>query len=119
VVAATNKSLAALVDAGLFRSDLYYRLAGLDVHVPPLRERCEDIIELAAYFLERHRSARDVELSRAAGDALLTYDWPGKENLLPAACPKRHRMRVMFPGAAYALIMFLGDIAMCILVFIS
>jgi transcriptional regulator with PAS, ATPase and Fis domain len=77
VVAATNKSLASLVDAGLFRADLYYRLAGLDVHVPPLRERREDIIELASYFLERHRSARHVELSRAAGDALLTYDWPG------------------------------------------
>ena len=77
VVAATNKSLASLVDNGLFRADLYYRLAGLDVHVPPLRERREDIIELATYFLERHRSARQVELSREAGDALLTYDWPG------------------------------------------
>jgi transcriptional regulator with PAS, ATPase and Fis domain len=77
VVAATNKSLASLVDAGLFRADLYYRLAGLDVHVPPLRERREDILELAGYFLERHRPARQVELSRAAGDALLTYDWPG------------------------------------------
>jgi transcriptional regulator with PAS, ATPase and Fis domain len=77
VVAATNKSLASLVDAGLFRADLYYRLAGLDVHVPPLRERREDIIELATYFLERHRSSRQHELSRAAGDALLTYDWPG------------------------------------------
>jgi transcriptional regulator with PAS, ATPase and Fis domain len=77
VVAATNKGLGSLADAGLFRSDLYYRLAGLDVHVPPLRDRREDIIELATYFLERHRSARHVELSRSAGDALLTYDWPG------------------------------------------
>jgi transcriptional regulator with PAS, ATPase and Fis domain len=77
VVAATNKTLSSLVEAGLFRPDLYYRLAGLDVHVPPLRERREDIIELASYFLERHRSARHVQLSRAAGDALLTYGWPG------------------------------------------
>ena len=77
VVAATNKGLCSLADAGAFRSDLYYRLAGLDVHVPPLRDRRDDIIELASYFLERHRSARHVELSRSAGDALLTYDWPG------------------------------------------
>ena len=77
VVAATNKSLLSLVDAGLFRGDLYYRLAGLDVYVPPLRDRREDIAELAAYFLDRHRSARHVELSREAADALLTYDWPG------------------------------------------
>jgi transcriptional regulator with PAS, ATPase and Fis domain len=77
VVAATNRNLTSLVDAGLFRADLYYRLAGLDVHVPPLRDRREDIVELAMYFLERHRSRRHVELSRPASDALLTYDWPG------------------------------------------
>jgi len=77
VVAATNKRLVALVEAGLFRADLYYRLAGLDVHVPALRDRREDIAELAVYFLDRHRSARHVELSRAAIDAMLTYDWPG------------------------------------------
>jgi transcriptional regulator with PAS, ATPase and Fis domain len=77
LVAATNKSLSDLVEAGVFRADLYYRLAGIEVHVPPLRERREDIIELAAYFLERHRAARHLELSRAAADALVTYDWPG------------------------------------------
>jgi transcriptional regulator with PAS, ATPase and Fis domain len=77
LVAATNKSLADLVDAGLFRADLYYRLSGIEVHVPPLRERREDIVELAAYFLERHRAARHLELSRPASDALLTWDWPG------------------------------------------
>jgi transcriptional regulator with PAS, ATPase and Fis domain len=52
-------------------------LAGIEVHVPPLRERREDILELATYFLERHRSARPLELTRPAADALLTYDWPG------------------------------------------
>jgi transcriptional regulator with PAS, ATPase and Fis domain len=77
VVAATNRRLSALVAAGLFRSDLYYRLAGIDIHVPALRDRREDILELATYFLERHRSARCLELSLPAGDALLTYDWPG------------------------------------------
>jgi transcriptional regulator with PAS, ATPase and Fis domain len=77
LVAATNKSLSGLVDAGLFRADLYYRLSGIEVHVPPLRERREDIIELADYFLERHRAARHLELSRSAADALLIYHWPG------------------------------------------
>src|SRR5947207_6178702 len=77
LVAATNKSLGGLVEAGLFRADLYYRLSGIEVHVPPLRERREDIVELAAYFLERHRAARHLDLSRPAADALLTYDWPG------------------------------------------
>jgi transcriptional regulator with PAS, ATPase and Fis domain len=77
LVAATNKSLSGLVDAGLFRADLYYRLAGIEVHVPPLRERREDIRELASYFLERHRAARHLELSRSAADSLLIYDWPG------------------------------------------
>jgi transcriptional regulator with PAS, ATPase and Fis domain len=77
LVAATNKSLAALVEARLFRADLFYRLSGIDVHVPPLRERREDVPELAAYFLERHRTTRSLTISRSAADALLTYDWPG------------------------------------------
>jgi transcriptional regulator with PAS, ATPase and Fis domain len=77
LVAATNKPLGGLVEAGSFRPDLYYRLSGIDVHVPPLRERREDIVELAAYFLERHRAARHMELSRPAAEAMLVYDWPG------------------------------------------
>jgi len=77
VVAATNKRLGGLVEAGLFRADLFYRLAGIEVHVPSLRDRREDILELATYFLERHRHARPLELSRCAADALLMYDWPG------------------------------------------
>jgi transcriptional regulator with PAS, ATPase and Fis domain len=77
VVAATNRRLLALVEGGAFRSDLFYRLAGIDIFVPPLRERREDILELAGYFLERHRYARALQLSRLAADALFTYDWPG------------------------------------------
>ena len=77
VVAATNKKLCGLVEARMFRADLYYRLAGIEIQVPPLRERREDILELAGYFLERHAHARQLTLSRSASDALLTYDWPG------------------------------------------
>jgi transcriptional regulator with PAS, ATPase and Fis domain len=77
IVAATNKSLTALVEARLFRADLYYRLAGIEVQVPPLRHRREDILELANYFLDRHRHTQPLSISRTAADAMLTYDWPG------------------------------------------
>jgi two-component system response regulator HydG len=77
IVAATNKKLSALVEARGFRADLYYRLSGLEVQVPPLRHRREDILELATHFLQRHRHSRPLVLSHAAADALLTYDWPG------------------------------------------
>jgi len=77
VVAATNKKLSGLVEARLFRADLFYRLAGIEIQVPPLRDRREDILELASYFLERHGEARRLTLSKSAVDALLTYDWPG------------------------------------------
>ena len=77
IVAATNRPLARLVEQGLFRLDLYYRLAGVEIMVPPLRERAEDILELAGYFLERHRYTRRLALSPGAMEALQAYHWPG------------------------------------------
>jgi DNA-binding NtrC family response regulator len=77
VIAATNRSLSGLVDERLFRPDLFYRLSGVDVRVPTLRERRPDILELAGYFLGRHRAARVLRLSPAAADALLAHTWPG------------------------------------------
>jgi transcriptional regulator with PAS, ATPase and Fis domain len=77
IVVASNRSLATLVEQGRFRLDLYYRLNGVDIQVPPLRHRKEDVIELARHFLERHRTFRPLSLSIAATDALLAYDWPG------------------------------------------
>ncbi len=77
IVAATNKPLAGLAERALFRSDLYYRLSGLDVQVPPLRARREDVLELAHYFLACHDPGRPVALSTTAADALLAYQWPG------------------------------------------
>ena len=77
IVAATNRPLSDMVSRGLFRSDLYYRLGGVEIHVPPLRARREDICELAAYFLSRHTRARELSLSDAAADALRMYSWPG------------------------------------------
>ena len=77
LIVATNQSLRKLVAAGRFRADLYYRLGGLEIQVPPLRDRRNDIAALANHFLGRHRSVRQIQLSRGAVDALLTYDWPG------------------------------------------
>jgi transcriptional regulator with PAS, ATPase and Fis domain len=77
IIVATNRSLAELVENGRFRMDLFYRLNGIDVQVPPLRRRKEDILELARYFLERYRALRPLTMSAGAADALLAYDWPG------------------------------------------
>ncbi len=77
IIAATNKPLVDLAERGLFRSDLYYRLGGLDVHVPPLRSRREDILELAHYFLACHGERSRLALSTSAADALQAYLWPG------------------------------------------
>lgn len=77
IVVASNRPLSDLVDQNRFRMDLFYRLNGVDVQVPPLRHRRDDVIELARYFLERHRTFRSLTLSAAAVDALLAYDWPG------------------------------------------
>jgi len=77
IVAATNRGLHELVEKRLFRPDLFYRLSGVDVHVPPLRERRGDILELARYFLDRHRTLRRLRLSPAAAEALTAHEWPG------------------------------------------
>jgi transcriptional regulator with PAS, ATPase and Fis domain len=77
IVAATNRPLSGLVAKGLFRADLFYRLSGVEVHVPSLRSRPDDILELARYFLARYRDSRDLTLSDAAADALQIYPWPG------------------------------------------
>jgi DNA-binding NtrC family response regulator len=77
IVAATNRRLADLVEQKAFRPDLFYRLSGVDVRVPCLRERQADIAELAQYFLARHRLTRQLRFSPEALDALVTHDWPG------------------------------------------
>jgi transcriptional regulator with PAS, ATPase and Fis domain len=66
-----------MVERGRFRLDLFYRLNGIDVQVPPLRARRGDIMELANYFLERYRTVRPLRMSIAASDALHAYQWPG------------------------------------------
>ena len=77
LVVATNQCLGDLVASDRFRADLFYRLSGLEIRVPPLRERRSDILLLADHFVQRYPGRRNLHLSPAAVDALMTYDWPG------------------------------------------
>ena len=77
VIAATNKDLAAMVKAKTFREDLFYRLNVVMIQLPPLRERAEDILPLADYFLHRDGKERRLKFSVAAKKALQAYRWPG------------------------------------------
>lgn len=80
VVAATNRDLEELVEQGGFREDLYYRLSVFPIEVPPLRERGEDIVQLASHFLEKaciDFGHRPLTLSRQQVGLLSKYDWPG------------------------------------------
>jgi transcriptional regulator with PAS, ATPase and Fis domain len=75
VIAATNRNLAEMVDRGEFRQDLYYRIHVVHLHVPPLRERVEDIRPLVEHFLAKNAAANTV--SDEAMRLLETYGWPG------------------------------------------
>lgn len=80
VIAATNKRLKEEVAAGRFRDDLYYRLAVVEINMPPLRERKEDIPFLVEHFLDKHRysaTSQPARISEEALAALQQYDWPG------------------------------------------
>ncbi|MCW5713601.1 MAG: sigma-54-dependent Fis family transcriptional regulator [Bauldia sp.] len=81
LISATNRSLLELVKAGAFREDLYYRLNVFPIRVPPLRERPEDIPELARHFLARFAAEEGKpqlrSIDRAALDLLSAYPWPG------------------------------------------
>ncbi len=77
VVAATNRRLGDMVAAGRFRADLYYRLAGVEVVVPPLRARRGDLPMLVTHFLDLHGRAGQLRVAPAVIDALMAYDWPG------------------------------------------
>jgi DNA-binding NtrC family response regulator len=92
VLAATNRDLAAMVEQGRFRKDLYFRLNVVNLRIPPLRDRRGDIATLATHFLEQRQKESGVE--RSFSDELLRvmgeYDWPGNvrelENAIERAC---------------------------------
>ena len=68
--------LAAMVRSQTFRADLYYRISGVELLMPPLRERIADVPELVAHLLARHGAA-NWRIAPAAMEALMAYDWPG------------------------------------------
>lgn len=80
VVAATNKDLPKMVTEGLFREDLFYRLNVIDIHIPPLRERAEDITSLCDFFLDKfskNQGKRKPTISHEAKKAIFAYPFPG------------------------------------------
>jgi transcriptional regulator with GAF, ATPase, and Fis domain len=77
VIAATNRDLATEVTAGRFRQDLWYRLNVVNLKMPPLRERRDDIPSLAGHFAAKYGRGRPIELSPDALQVLLAHDWPG------------------------------------------
>jgi PAS domain S-box-containing protein len=80
VIAATNRDLQAAIDAGTFRSDLYYRLNVFPIEMPPLRKRREDIPLLVEYFIDRYATKAGKKIrgiSKAALERLKCYSWPG------------------------------------------
>ncbi|MBN1605675.1 MAG: sigma-54-dependent Fis family transcriptional regulator [Polyangiaceae bacterium] len=92
ILAATNRKLADEVHTGRFREDLYYRIRVVELEVPPLRERREDILPLARHFVSRHAERLglpELKLDASALNALLDYPWPGNvrelENALERA----------------------------------
>ncbi len=91
LVAASNRILGQLVDEGKFRADLYYRLRVVEIELPPLRERTEDIPLLVEHFVKNfgHERGRALSVSPQALSALVSYAWPGNvrelENALEAA----------------------------------
>jgi DNA-binding NtrC family response regulator len=100
VLAATNANIEAEIEASRFRSDLLYRLNTIHIHLPPLRERSDDIVRLAQSFLARHadRHRKPVRgFSDAALSALRHYPWPGNVRELSHVI---ERAVLMAPGAS-------------------
>ncbi|PLX20070.1 MAG: sigma-54-dependent Fis family transcriptional regulator [Marinilabiliales bacterium] len=80
LITATNKNLEKLISLGTFREDLYYRINTVQVELPPLRKRKEDIIPIAEYYLKFYSAKYDkpsIEMSKDAIKALIQYQWPG------------------------------------------
>ena len=80
IIAATNRKLEQRVSAGEFREDLFFRINVLNLQIPPLRERIDDIKELSQYFIDTISLGLGVKPSRLSNDELVllaAYDWPG------------------------------------------
>src|SRR5204862_7666699 len=101
VLAATNADLEQRVAEGKFREDLYYRLSVIRIHVPPLRDRREEISHLSTFFLRdaaERLSKPDVQLSSATLDTFSQYWWPGNVRQLRNEIQRAVAMSV--PGSS-------------------
>lgn len=92
IISATNRNLENDVKSGKFRQDLYFRIKVIEIRIPPLRERTEDILPLARYFikkLEKKLKIKNLRLDSTVIDYLVSYNWPGNvrelENILESA----------------------------------
>jgi two-component system, NtrC family, nitrogen regulation response regulator NtrX len=98
VIAATNRNLQKEMEAGRFREDLYYRLNVLRIHMPPLRERMEDLAELIDHLMNRLHQRHGLAPARIEDDALdvlRSYHWPGNVRELANVC---ERLAILYPG---------------------
>ena len=80
LISATNADICQLVDSGKFRQDLYYRLNTIEIHLPPLRDRDDDIFLLAEFFLSQYSqkyAKGKIKLSKSTERLLKSYHWPG------------------------------------------
>ena len=112
IVAATNANLEQLVSEGKFREDLYYRLNMLPIHVPPLRERREEIPALVDHFLDKFGREMQKPMLRVADETLeylLLYNWPG--NVRQLANEIRRMVALAEPGAILTPASLSKDIA--------
>src|SRR5207245_11541510 len=99
IIATTNKNLEQSVELGEFRRDLFYRLSVMPIHIPPLRERPEDIPILAHHFAQRAAADVHREISAIAPEALALlqqYEWPGNVRELQHAV---ERAVILTPGS--------------------
>jgi len=99
IIAATNVDLRRMMEEGAFREDLYYRLHVISIHLPPLRDRKEDIPLLVQHFLDKYGQENDkpdLELGPEALDLMMEYDWPGNVRELENAI---ERAVVLCPGS--------------------
>ena len=88
VIAATNQDLNRAVQDGRFREDLYYRLNVIEIAVPPLRERPEDIEILTRYFVDRFSSGMPIDIPEALMQRLAAHPWPGNVRELENTCQR-------------------------------
>ncbi|RJP84118.1 MAG: sigma-54-dependent Fis family transcriptional regulator [Desulfobacteraceae bacterium] len=95
ILCATNQDLSKLVQQGKFRQDLYYRINVFPVETPPLRDRIDDIVPLAEFFLKRLKGGKEVRMTDGAIRTLQTYSWPGNVRELANAM---ERVMILSPG---------------------